>query len=114
MGKSAFSRLAVMESAKKDLVVGSIAGLFGRLLEHPFDSIKVRLQTSTSFQGVWDCVGKTVRKEGVQGLYKGLSVPLMGSVAENAVIFASYRFYQNTIQTALGVDKLTFVLISYG
>ena len=51
-------------------VLGSIAGLFGRVLEHPFDSIKVRLQTSESFNGVFDCFGKTIKNEGSAGLYK--------------------------------------------
>jgi hypothetical protein len=39
---------------------------------HPFDTIKVRLQTSnkTQFKGPLDCLLQTVRKEGVNGLYK--------------------------------------------
>jgi solute carrier family 25 carnitine/acylcarnitine transporter 20/29 len=57
----------------QSLVVGSIAGLFGKLIEHPFDTIKVRLQTTTNFTGFLDCLSKTVKNEGVFGLYKGNS-----------------------------------------
>lgn len=44
---------------------------------HPFDTIKVRLQTSpdTQFRGPLDCVLQTLRKEGVNGIYKGGELP---------------------------------------
>jgi len=47
---------------------------------HPFDTIKVRLQTSDNaqFKGPLDCVLQTVRKEGLAGLYKGATPPLVG------------------------------------
>lgn len=39
---------------------------------HPFDTIKVRLQTSqhSQFKGPLDCLLQTLRKEGVNGIYK--------------------------------------------
>lgn len=45
-----------------------------------FDTIKVRLQTSerTQFKGPLDCLLQTVRHEGVRGLYKGATPPLVG------------------------------------
>lgn len=49
---------------------------------HPFDTIKVRLQTSskTQFKGPLDCVLQTLRKEGVNGIYKGgMSHPSTGN-----------------------------------
>jgi solute carrier family 25 (mitochondrial carnitine/acylcarnitine transporter), member 20/29 len=47
---------------------------------HPFDTIKVRLQTSprSHFKGPLDCVLQTIRKEGVRGVYKGATPPLVG------------------------------------
>ena len=44
---------------------------------HPFDTIKVRLQTSskTQFTGPVDCLMQTLRKEGVNGIYKGGKSP---------------------------------------
>jgi len=47
---------------------------------HPFDTIKVRLQTTqkSQFEGPLDCVLQTVRNEGVRGLYKGATPPLVG------------------------------------
>lgn len=45
-----------------------------------FDTVKVRLQTSerSQFRGPLDCVLQTVRKEGLAGLYKGATPPLVG------------------------------------
>ena len=45
-----------------------------------FDTIKVRLQTSekVQFKGPLECLLQTVRHEGVRGLYKGATPPLVG------------------------------------
>jgi solute carrier family 25 (mitochondrial carnitine/acylcarnitine transporter), member 20/29 len=52
----------------------------GMAVGHPFDTIKVRLQTSpkSRFKGPLDCVLQTLRKEGVRGVYKGATPPLVG------------------------------------
>lgn len=52
-----------------------------------FDTVKVRLQTSKDghFRGPVDCVLQTVRKEGVAGLYKGATPPLVGWMAMDSV-----------------------------
>ena len=50
------------------------------LISVSFDTIKVRLQTSekVQFKGPLDCLLQTVRHEGVRGLYKGATPPLVG------------------------------------
>lgn len=52
-----------------------------------FDTLKVRLQTSSDrrFKGPLDCVLQTVQKEGVKGLYKGMSLPLVGAMLIDSV-----------------------------
>jgi solute carrier family 25 carnitine/acylcarnitine transporter 20/29 len=47
---------------------------------HPFDTIKVRLQTTdkSHFRGPVDCLMQTLRNEGVKGIYKGATPPLIG------------------------------------
>lgn len=57
---------------------------------HPFDTIKVRLQTmpvpkpgeKPMYTGMWNCVVKTVKLEGFFGLYKGMSAPLVGIITQ--------------------------------
>lgn len=52
-----------------------------------FDTVKVRLQTSKDghFKGPLDCTLQTVRKEGVRGLYKGATPPLVGWMVMDSV-----------------------------
>ena len=46
------------------------------LVGHPFDTLKVRLQTqpvhNPVYNGLWDCFVKTMKWEGLGGLYKGV------------------------------------------
>lgn len=51
-----------------------------KLIRIRFDTIKVRLQTTqkSQFKGPLDCLLQTIRKEGVRGLYKGATPPLVG------------------------------------
>ena len=52
-----------------------------------FDTIKVRLQTTKDahFRGPVDCLMQTLRKEGVAGLYKGATPPLVGWMVMDSV-----------------------------
>lgn len=52
-----------------------MAGMTAKLFEHPFDLVKVRLQSQptdrpASFSGPLDCFKQTFRKEGWRGLYR--------------------------------------------
>lgn len=62
----------------KGFVAGVFSGMAKLTVGHPFDTIKVRLQTSTQFNGPLDCLVQTLRKEGVAGIYKGATPPLLG------------------------------------
>ncbi|KAK7439296.1 mitochondrial ornithine carrier protein [Stygiomarasmius scandens] len=90
-------------SAFKDILFGSTAGIISEVFEYPFDLAKVRLQSQlltggTHFKGPLDCLLKTWKNEGIVGLYRGLPVPLVGSMAETAAIFVSYSAFQNLIR----------------
>ena len=61
---------------------------------HPFDTLKVRLQTQSAsnplYSGMVDCARKTIKSEGFTGLYKGVSSPLMGQMFFRATLFGSF------------------------
>lgn len=61
---------------------------------HPFDTVKIRLATQPTqnklYDGVVDCVKKTVKWEGVRGFYKGVGSPLAGQMFFRAVLFTSF------------------------
>merc|ERR1719364_502643 len=68
----------------RDVTAGTCGGIAVTLVGHPFDTLKVRLQTQSStkpvYSGVVDCFMKTLRWEGVGGLYKGVTSPLVGQM----------------------------------
>jgi solute carrier family 25 carnitine/acylcarnitine transporter 20/29 len=67
---------------------GTAGGIGLVIVGHPFDTLKVRLQTQSStnpiYSGFGDCVRKTVAKEGFAGLYAGVRSPLYGQAFLNA------------------------------
>lgn len=82
---------------------GFIAGVFSGVMKnavgHPFDSVKVRLQTSAGrFTGPLDCTIKTLRNEGVKGLYKGFTPPLVGWVLMDSVMLGSLHVYRRLVK----------------
>ncbi|GAA5796784.1 hypothetical protein HPULCUR_002159 [Helicostylum pulchrum] len=86
----------------EDLTFGSVAGMVGKVIEYPFDTVKVRLQTQSVenpvFKGPMDCLKATMKEEGVKGLFKGMSSPIVGAMLENAILFVGYRQIQRQIR----------------
>lgn len=70
---------------------------------HPFDTIKVRLQTSskTQFRGPLECLLQTIRNEGVAGLYKGATPPLVGWMFMDSIMLGSLTFYRRILHENL-------------
>ncbi|KAJ1723060.1 mitochondrial ornithine carrier protein [Coemansia erecta] len=90
-----------------DLAFGSLAGMAGKVVEYPFDTVKVRLQTSSAqvFTGTLDCLRQTWANEGFGGFYRGLTSPLVGAMAENAIAFYAYNRIQQLIRQVTGIPK---------
>lgn len=68
-------------SSLRDFVAGGAGGVCAVVVGHPFDLVKVRLQTAEKgvYTGAMDVVRKTIAREGlVRGLYAGVSAPLVG------------------------------------
>jgi ornithine carrier protein len=89
--------------AMKDIVFGSIAGMLGKIVEYPFDTVKVRLQSQPDhlplrYAGPLDCFRQSIQQDGVRGLYRGVSAPLLGAAAETSCLFFSYRVAQDVIR----------------
>jgi len=91
--------------ALKDIVFGSTAGVLGKYVEYPFDTIKVRLQSQSSLpgsprlHGPLDAFKQALyAPEGpVRSLYRGISAPLFGAAVETSSLFFSYRLAQNAL-----------------
>ncbi len=114
----------------RDIVAGTISGIAGKLIEYPFDTLKVRMQTAfnCAFVGgatTLDTEALTklprpphpptplaalpgappitlrsiVAKEGLMGLYRGMSLPLAGTVLETATLFTANGWLRRELKT---------------
>ena len=80
----------------RELILLQIAGMVSKVFEHPFDLVKVRLQSQptdmpASFSGPWDCFKQTFTKEGWRGLYRvsrGLSMSLPAFSTSSLISYA--------------------------
>ncbi|PLN80370.1 mitochondrial ornithine carrier protein [Aspergillus taichungensis] len=101
--------------AFKDVVFGSAAGSAGKVIEYPFDTVKVRLQSQPDhlplrYTGPLDCFRQSIRADGLKGLYRGISAPLAGASVENSCLFWSYRLIQDILKSTYysSADTLPF------
>ncbi|KZZ87283.1 amino-acid transporter arg-13 [Ascosphaera apis ARSEF 7405] len=95
--------------AAKDIIYGSIAGITGKLIEYPFDTIKVRLQSQPDgaplqYRGPLDCFQQSFRSGGIYSLYRGIGAPMFGAAVETSGLFFSYRFTQDILQKTVYKD----------
>ena len=93
----AFSVVSVQAmNALQDILFGSVAGIVGKVIEYPFDTVKVRLQSQPDhlplrYAGPLDCFKQSLQHEGFAGLYRGVSAPLVGAAVETSSLFFSVR-----------------------
>lgn len=85
--------------ALQNTAFGSIAGILGKIIEYPFDTVKVRLQSQPSsfplrYAGPLDCFRQSISQDGFLSLYRGISAPLFGAAIETSSLFFSYRVAQ--------------------
>jgi len=84
----------------KNFLSGGLGGAIRVLVGHPFDTVKVRLQSmkpaslgvTPVYYGPVDCFLVTFRKEGLRGLYRGMSAPLIFSPPYYALAFMGYSY----------------------
>ncbi len=81
--------------AAASLVSGAASGVMGVATGYPLETLRVRVQTQShrsEFRGPLDCLFKTVRGEGILGLYKGMASPLLGATITKTVNFGTFGF----------------------
>lgn len=89
------NQILQMGDVAKDLTSGTVGGAAQLIVGHPFDTIKVKLQSQPipppgqphKYSGAMDAVRQTLAAEGPRGLYKGMGAPLATVAAFNAVLF---------------------------
>ncbi|KAL0463406.1 UNVERIFIED_CONTAM: Mitochondrial carnitine/acylcarnitine carrier-like protein [Sesamum latifolium] len=100
-----------MGDVAKDLTAGTVGGAAQLICGHPFDTIKVKLQSQPTplpgqppkYAGAIDAVKQTLAAEGPRGLYKGMGAPLATVAAFNAVLFTVRGQMETFLRSAPGV-----------
>jgi len=97
---------------------GGVGGVSAVLVGHPFDLTKTRLQTAPAgtYTGALDVVKKTLARDGVRGLYRGMGPPLAGVTPIFAISFWGYDLGKKIVYSAtpnrkspvLGLGELAF------
>jgi solute carrier family 25 carnitine/acylcarnitine transporter 20/29 len=86
----------------KSFLFGYLAGFFGIIASHPFDTMKTRIQE-----------GKPIDFN-LKNLYRGVSAPLIGVGLEKAIVFGTFentKFYTNSDFISGAISGLTASLV---
>jgi len=89
-------------SLLKSLLAGGVGGSMAVLVGHPFDLVKVRMQTGTvggASQSVIGIMRNTFMTEGVRGLYRGVSAPILAVSPVYALSFWGYDAGQLVVKS---------------
>jgi len=68
------------------------------------------------YTGPLDVARKTIRAHGFLALYQGLSSPLLGAMAENAIVFTTYKRFQRVMGVEENVwsSRMSYALAGLG
>uniref|UniRef100_A0A8D8H520 Citrate transport protein n=1 Tax=Culex pipiens TaxID=7175 RepID=A0A8D8H520_CULPI len=91
----------------KGIVAGGITGGIEICITFPTEYVKTQLQldekgATKQYNGIADCVKKTVKTNGFFGLYRGLSVLLYGSIPKSAVRFGAFETFKGQLMEPNG------------
>lgn len=77
--------------------IGAFSGAFGASVVYPINLLRTRLQAQgtkahpQTYTGVVDCARKTISKEGVRGLFKGITPNLLKVAPAVSITYVVYE-----------------------
>ncbi|EDW97701.1 putative tricarboxylate transport protein, mitochondrial [Drosophila yakuba] len=91
----------------KGIIAGGITGGIEICITYPTEYVKTQLQldekgAAKKYNGIFDCVKKTVGERGFFGLYRGLSVLVYGSIPKSAARFGAFEFLRSKAADSRG------------
>eukprot|EP00554_Chaetoceros_debilis_P010986 CAMPEP_0194108140 /NCGR_PEP_ID=MMETSP0150-20130528/7892_1 /TAXON_ID=122233 /ORGANISM="Chaetoceros debilis, Strain MM31A-1" /LENGTH=314 /DNA_ID=CAMNT_0038796765 /DNA_START=102 /DNA_END=1043 /DNA_ORIENTATION=+ len=78
-------------------MASATSGLISRLLTHPLDTAKARLQAPTGniYKGTFDVLLQTSRAEGALALYRGFGAIVVGGTPGTMAYLCSYEYFRD-------------------
>jgi solute carrier family 25 phosphate transporter 23/24/25/41 len=76
--------------------IGACSGALGASVVYPINVLRTRLQSQGTanhppvYSGIWDVTRKTIKGEGVKGLYKGITPNLLKVVPAVSITYVVY------------------------
>ncbi|KAL0479747.1 hypothetical protein AKO1_007550 [Acrasis kona] len=90
----------------RHFVAGTVGGVAGVVVGHPFDTVKVRIQSRPDiYKGVPSTFLKIFKNEGIKGLFKGMLLPVSGVGFTSALCFGVYGNSMNLLRKYRGEEK---------
>eukprot|EP01112_Ceratiomyxa_fruticulosa_P017026 TRINITY_DN5238_c0_g1_i3.p2 TRINITY_DN5238_c0_g1~~TRINITY_DN5238_c0_g1_i3.p2 ORF type:complete len:335 (+),score=40.38 TRINITY_DN5238_c0_g1_i3:1503-2507(+) len=93
---SSFDKKSYWKTFLTNILSGALAGSSSLLFVYPLDTIKTILMCDVKrngayhFQGILDVLKQVLRKNGIEGLYQGFLVSILGIIVYRAVYFGLY------------------------
>lgn len=100
------------ENAYVHLTSAAIAGIATSTATNPIWLIKTRLQLDKNpldpskppYRNSFDCIKQVLRKEGIGGLYRGLSASYLG-VSESTIQWTTYEYFKSLIARRTAIRR---------
>ena len=85
------------EERWKTTVAGGIGGLSYILIAHPFDTMKVLIQTMNADKKtpLFRAIKIIIKKERIRGLYRGFLPPLLSSIPNASIWLSTYHLFKS-------------------
>lgn len=100
----------------RSLLSGGIAGSFSLIFVYPLDFARTRLgadigksEAERQFNGLFDCCRKILAKDGIQGLYQGFGVSVLGIFTYRAFYFG---YFLNLMSEVTMLERDSFGVIN--
>ncbi|KAK1746678.1 mitochondrial carrier protein [Skeletonema marinoi] len=86
-----------------DVLGSATAGIISRIMTHPLDTVKARLQAPSSsfatYRGPIDALIQTYRNEGIRSLYGGFGAVIVGGTPGTVLYLTGYAFFRDTFSS---------------
>jgi len=89
------------------------------VIGYPLDTVKVKIQSqdpssSTKYRGTFHCLSDIFKQDGAKGLFRGMSSPLAGVAAINAITFGVYGNALRCMEDQESVKSVTMAGMTAG